>query len=266
MMDSKECKKEKGLFHQLFHQMRQALSNQRGYVSLVEAAATVAVGLTLAAAVGPTIINVGDDAKITRAKQEVVAIQQAISKFVSDTTEFPIRKTAAIPNSIPATAAEARSLFPVTAVDCLRSGNNSTADPGGTSSFSFTALCPSLAESSFGTFLNSHLVHDAVASVSLLYRTGGDRDLGQLPRNWNGPYIKEILQDPWGRNYVIYTKGMLRATDGPTGAQFYAWALSAGPNGQLETTQFSSSAQGDDVGTLVATVNVPDPNFKSATQ
>ena len=88
---------------------------------------------------------------------------------------------------------------------------------------------------------------------------------------WKGPYINEVFQDPWGRNYIVLPKGGLIApkntastettstiTGGGTTSltQFYAWVLSAGSNGILETQESDSAIQGDDVGTIFAVVNV----------
>lgn len=255
--------------------LHRLITNERGYVSLTEAASTVAIGLTLAAAMSPVIISVGDEARITRAKQDVVAITTAIDRFVKDVAEYPIRNTPGLSVPTPRTAAEATfpSLDP-RAVPCLRSGLSPAQDPD--------MMLPAAASvcgvafagaASPGFFLNNHLVHDTYLlsqgnaalglqiPVSLQYRTGGTT-AATPPRNWNGPYIKEVQTDPWGRNYIVYAHGMNRSRFGVTGLQLYAWVLSAGPNGTIETLPTSPNVQGDDIGTLASVVNVPEENFR----
>lgn len=230
-----------------------ALKNERGYVSLTEAAATTAVGLTLAAVAAPVIINVGDDAKGSRARQDTVAIQQAISKFVADVGEFPIRGTAGTQVVMPSNkaAAEAGNL---NAVSCERTGDT----PGNDPILTIESDCAN--QTGSGNFLNHHLAFDK-DSRGLGYAAGS---INAPKRNWNGPYMKELQTDPWGRNYIVYTRGMHQSAVG--GVQTYAWILSAGPDGVLETTKFDSTVRGDDVGTLAAVLNAPDANFVSSTK
>lgn len=254
-------------------QRMRTVKNERGYVSLTEAAATVAVGLTLAAALTPVILQKGNDAKVTRAKSDTAAIQQAIANFVADTGVAPIRGTSGTDIPQPTTlggATGTSGVTPTNTVLCERSGTSNANDPALVSSvttgdcFSTSGILGSANGS--GTFLNNHLVFDVSGNPSVA--TGEPASLkyknGSPPRNWNGPYIKEVLQDPWGHNYVIYTRGLFQALEGSS--QPYAWALSAGPNGLLETTELHSSVQGDDIGTLIATFNLPNENFRTTIQ
>lgn len=246
---------------QFFKRWTQALKNERGYVSLTEAAATTAIGLTLAAVAAPVIINVGDDAKASRSRQDTVAIQQSISKFVADVGEFPIRGGVGggvgIQVVMPSNKVAAESDH-LEAVNCERTGDTATNDP----ILTVESDCASL--SGVGNNLNNHLAFDKLSTLSLGYAEGKD---GVTPkRNWNGPYIKELQTDPWGRNYIVYTRGMHQSVSGTSKAQTYAWILSAGPDGVLQTTKLDSKVQGDDIGTLAAVLNAPDANFVSSTK
>lgn len=60
---------------------------------------------------------------------------------------------------------------------------------------------------------------------------------------WKGPYLGEVGCDPWKRAYVVLVP--------PAAAMAHAWALSAGPDGLLQTTESSSSLEGDDIGICI---------------
>ncbi|MCB9889092.1 MAG: type II secretion system protein GspG [Planctomycetes bacterium] len=68
---------------------------------------------------------------------------------------------------------------------------------------------------------------------------------------WHGPYLESIPRDPWGRPYVVNVQSGY-ATH-PTQAR-RLWVLSAGPDGQFQTSASAGVADvcvGDDVGFLV---------------
>lgn len=250
------------------HRAAGYLRNERGQTSLTEAAAAIAISLTLAASLAPVVITVGDDAKIARAKNDAVAIAKAIQNAFADMKEWPVRSTAGAKVDAPIADAQVavRLLRSGSPTDDARNPNLAPGHPLGTSIPA--ATCAHL--------LNNHLLFDAettactfgtAAKASLKYREGG-----KTPSvNWKGPYINEVFQDPWGRNYIVLPKGGLIApkntaftetsstiTGGGTTSltQFYAWVLSAGSNGILETQESDSAVQGDDVGTIFAVVNV----------
>ncbi len=57
---------------------------------------------------------------------------------------------------------------------------------------------------------------------------------------WAGPYVNGLKPDPWGHAYLANVDGWLRLKE-------HAFVLSAGPNGQIETTPNSNRASGDDI-------------------
>lgn len=67
-------------------------------------------------------------------------------------------------------------------------------------------------------------------------------------KRWAGPYLRDIPVDPWGRHYVVFTRGYWKDTPG-TGAR--VWVLSAGPDGILKTSPQSDQLGGDDVGVML---------------
>lgn len=211
-------------------------ANEQGFISLTEAAVAVAVGLTLAAVVAPVVLNLTNTGKSVRAKADTEAIRGAIGKFFADTTEFPIRAAPGQKTSVPLQSGQS-------AVVCLRTGASATSDPSLASGKSFNSPqgIPCLG-TGVGNFLNNQLVFGNNPALSLQYQ------------NWQGPYIQVINQDPWGSNYLVLALGMQAAKDS-AGNQLYAWILSAGSNGILETSHADPTLQGDDVGTLMVALN-----------
>lgn len=215
--------------------------------SLVEAGATVAVGLTLAAAIIPIVLEKGEDGSIARAQSDAQALATSIQAFFGDVQEYPSRVRS---------GANQRDANLKT-VAAFRTGEDRTGTAGGDAqdpSEFLTAIGSGLIEN-----LNDHLVADH--SLVANYRTNG--------LNWKGPYSKTVHQDPWGRNYVVLARaasfrlpgGAETAATIPadpttttlavTATPFYYWVLSAGPDGRLDTTQTSSELVGDDVGVIV---------------
>lgn len=56
-------------------------------------------------------------------------------------------------------------------------------------------------------------------------------------------YLSEDKSDPWGSQYIVGAANF--ANNGPV------WVMSAGPNGQLDTSVNSQSLAGDDIGVRV---------------
>lgn len=226
------------------------LANDRGYISLTEAALAAAIGLTLAALAAPMVLTIPADAKLARAKADAQAIRSAITQFFADTTEFPIRSVPGRKTAVP--LADGQS-----AVACLRTGATAGYDPLLAPGKSFDEPGGGGAISCLGTgvgnFLNNHLVFDADPARSLKYRAG-DPGTGAPPRNWLGPYIQVLPPDPWGKNYIVLALGMQRGRDAG-GSQLYAWVLSAGANGILETGHTDAALQGDDIGVQIAALS-----------
>ncbi len=65
--------------------------------------------------------------------------------------------------------------------------------------------------------------------------------------NWNGPYMPQVFNDPWGRNYLVYALAFTQGDtvgDG-TGADMFVWVVSGGPNETLETSVTSPILNND---------------------
>lgn len=228
---------------------RKLLRNKKGIsTSLVEAGATIAVGLTLAAAIVPVVMDKGQDGKTARAQSDAQALATSIQAFFGDVQEYPSRERV---------TGERDSGFDTVAA--FRTG-----DSTGAAAESDTRDPSSFLTAIGGTGrvgrLNDHLVSDPTTGSTVAnYRNNG--------LNWKGPYSKAINQDPWGRNYVVLARAAsyrqaktgetasttdpVNTTPGITTTPYYYWVLSAGPDGRLDTTQTSSELAGDDVGVVV---------------
>lgn len=225
------------------------LENELGFISITEAAVATAIGLTLAVVFAPMLLSIPGDAKAARAKADTQAIRSAITQFFADTTEFPVRAMPGRRTTVPLADGQG-------AVACLRTGATAEYDPILAAGKSFDGASAGTATSCMGTgvgnFLNNHLVFDADSGRSLKYQAS-DSGAGAPRRNWLGPYIAELGQDPWGKNYIALALGMQRGKDAG-GKQLYAWVLSAGPNGVLETSHTDAALQGDDIGVQIASL------------
>lgn len=267
-------------FRQCLRAALRYLKDQRGQGYLVEVAIGVAVNLTLAAALVPVVIAVNTDSRVTRARKDVGVIATGILNMYTDTKEFPVRAAAGERVSAPLASGERGVRF-------LRSGGASD-DSRNPTLASGHPLGTSLAAATCAHLLNNHLVFDTETTVCAV---GGAAARGALkyresvsgkapPANWKGPYLTaEIFQDPWGRNFIVLPKGGLVAAKqtlftetpslisggGTTSlTQFYAWVLSAGSDGILQTSETDSVPSGDDIGTVFAVINTPEASAKNS--
>jgi general secretion pathway protein G len=62
------------------------------------------------------------------------------------------------------------------------------------------------------------------------------------PALYRGPYLPNVMADPWGNSYVVAASNFVATSMDPV------FVLSAGPNGRMETPIFSLSPLGDDIG------------------
>ena len=225
----------------------QALKERKGF-TLPEVAAVVAITGTLAAIVVPVSIDQIEKGRRARAAMDVNGISQAISGFFRDTGEWPDRK-----GTDP-------DFYQV-----LRSGNtNANFDLFG------TATTGNVEDPEVGNtdWVATTGTVDAFVNHLTLDNPGGSTatpNSGYVDNevNWDGPYMPQVFNDPWGRNYLVYSLAFTQGTvnsDG-TGSDIYVWVISGGQNETLETdvsspilndepaTDLSTSA--DDVGLMM---------------
>ncbi len=222
------------------------LKDRKGF-TLPEVAAVVAITGTLAAVIVPVAIDQMESARVARAKQDVIGIQGALKAFHTDTGAWPTRTSSG-----------------PTGVEVLRSGNTDA----GFTLFATTQTTGNVPDPDVGNTdwvgtnadaLVNHLTLDNPDGTT----TTANSDYVDAGVNWNGPYMPQVFNDPWGRNYLVYAKAFVESNDGATESpsDIYVWVISGGPNETLETNVTSPilnnveatglSTSHDDIGVMM---------------
>jgi prepilin-type N-terminal cleavage/methylation domain-containing protein len=205
--------------------MHSRMTQDRRGFTLIELTVVLAVIVTLALVLTPSIVNFINDARVSRARADVQTLSQAITQFYKDTGFFPQWTTAN--SGGPGLA--------VNKIDLLVSGGN----------------IPTVTTPNGWTTGTTDPFEDQLVSNAP----------GYAPRTatsafgWNGPYISNVINaDPWNNRYMANV-GMIDNTQGIQGAngtlKNAVWLISAGPNGAIDTpyTQAMTvaTAGGDDI-------------------
>lgn len=199
--------------------------DRRGF-TLIELTVVLAVIVTLALLLTPSIANFINDSRTVRAKSDCQTIAGAIVQFYRDTGFFPQWVT-----STRGGAGSQASRLQV----LVSQGNIPLED-----------MPTPWTVGPVGSLADQLLAN--VPGYALRTATS---DYG-----WNGPYLSsELGSDPWGNRYLVNiglidTSASIQTAAGRVKAG--VWVLSAGPNGTIET-QFSQGALsavlgGDDIG------------------
>ncbi|MEE9200753.1 MAG: prepilin-type N-terminal cleavage/methylation domain-containing protein [Candidatus Brocadiales bacterium] len=197
------------------------LKKTKGF-TLPEVAAVVAITGALAAVIVPVAIDQIENAHVARAKQDVNGISAAISLFHKDTGVWPVREDSSTP----------------TGVTILRSGNaNANFTAFGTETTEGNVKDPALADDSM-VWSSGASGAQAMVNHLTLDNPGGSTSTpnhGYIDAdvNWNGPYMPQTFNDPWGRNYLVYVNAFVERSVG--GEDVYVWIITGGPNETLET-------------------------------
>ncbi|MGR3296373.1 MAG: prepilin-type N-terminal cleavage/methylation domain-containing protein [Candidatus Bathyanammoxibius sp.] len=223
-----------------------AFKERRGF-TLPEVAAVVAIVGTLAAIVVPVSIDQIEKGRQARAAMDVNGISQGLSGFFRDTGEWPDRNGTDPDFYMVLRSGNIEADFDLfeTNLDLLA---NNVRDPArGLTNWGATS-------GTVDAFVN-HLTLDSAGYV--------DNDI-----NWNGPYMPQVFNDPWGRNYLVYSYAFTEPDtiadgDPDTGEDVFVWVISGGQNKTLETnvtspilnnnpvTDGSVSTVADDIGRMV---------------
>ena len=218
-----------GRFTRFVNRFLKLLGDARG-VSLYEPTAVIAMTAIVAAVAVPMAMDRVEDAKSTKAANEILTIGGAMQKFFEHTGRFPaeaeIRKAGNsicfLQTGVPTTDPTKGTLLPV--VTNL-----------GTTSTPFDAT----------KFLNrpcNTITPDNVLNINnYLVRKPSVSDYP----NWQGPYMESIASDPWDRAYLINVLPLIFASsiDDPGSGAFkdavgpvgYGWVLTVGPDRLLQT-------------------------------
>ena len=240
-----------GRLSRFVKQVIKALGDSRG-LSLYETTAVVAMTAIVGAFAAPVVMDRVENAKSTKAAQEVLSLNDAIQKFFGHTGRWPgeaeIRRAGSaicfLQTGVPTTDPNRGSLLPsgVTNLGTPINPFNASSDAAGN-----TLLGRSCTAITTDNVLN---INDFLVRKP---------SVADYP-NWQGPYLADPLgTDPWDRAYIINVLPLIFASEirdpgsglfqdavGPIG---YGWILSAGADRLLQTPLTSPQVAGaDDVG------------------
>jgi prepilin-type N-terminal cleavage/methylation domain-containing protein len=200
----------------------------RGF-TLIELTVVLAVLVTLALVLTPSITNFINDSRVARARTDTKTVAAAIIQFYKDNGFFPQWVTATAGG--PGTAASRRDLL-------VSPGNVPT-----------TAAATLWTTGTNDTIANQLMGNTPAYTVKTATNAYG----------WNGPYLSSgIGADSWNNRYMVN----INLIDTTVGTQTSAgatksavWVISAGANGRIETAYTApittAVAGGDDIGVRV---------------
>jgi prepilin-type N-terminal cleavage/methylation domain-containing protein len=199
--------------------------HRAGGFTLIELTVVLAVIVTLALVLTPSIINFINDSRVARARTDTQTLSASIIQFYRDNGFFPQWSTSNAGG--PGTTASR--------VDLLVSAGN--VPTTGTANL-------------WTTGSNDRLEDQLIANAPAYTQRTATSAFG-----WNGPYVSNAISaDPWNNRYMVNV-GLIDATQGTQtaagAAKSAVWVISAGPNGAIETihTQSMTAALigGDDI-------------------
>ena len=209
---------------------RRAAARGRMGFTLIELTVVLAVIVTMALILTPSIANSIHEARVVRARHDCQTIASGLYQFYRDTGFFPVWKVAR--NGSPGAPASRLQVL-------VSQGNVPIED------------VPSLWTTGVAGSLADQLVINAPGYA---LRTPTSQF------GWNGPYFSsQLLADPWGNRYAVNVALIDLSPGAATAsgqAKMAVWVLSAGSNGIMETPFAQSILTavrpgGDDIGTRV---------------
>lgn len=240
-----------GRLSRFLRKLMKVLGDSRG-VSLYETTAVVAMTAIVGSFAAPMVMDRIENAKSTKAANEVLSLNDSILKFFEHTGRWPgeaeIRRAGSsicfLQTGVPGTDPTRATLVPsgVTNLGTATNPFNASSDAAGNTLLgrSCTTITP-----------------DNVLNINdFLVRKPSVSDYP----NWQGPYLADPLaSDPWDRAYIINVLPLIFASEipDPGSGQFrdavgpigYAWIITAGPDRLFQTPLTSPRVAGiDDVG------------------
>jgi prepilin-type N-terminal cleavage/methylation domain-containing protein len=183
--------------------------------TLLEVAVVLAVIAILAAILTPIVTSYIDQARVTRASNDVKKIAEAINLFKRDTGTYPGYNIAS-----EAAAGSALSYGTNGLSGCLLTGS------------SVTGTVNSSGVASLGAWscANAGLL-ETYLNLNSLGFTAADNSVGGKT-SFRGPYLDGLSgSDPWGNRYAVNSSNFSAS------ATSWAYAVSAGPDGVIDTNQ-----------------------------
>jgi type II secretory pathway pseudopilin PulG len=237
------------------NRMKRNLKAERG-MSLVEATIILMVLALLTAVIAPSAGDYVEEARNTKAKEDVEAIGMAIVRLVRDT-------------GLPCVSLNGASCVIAQKVELLMSGTSTTANlpTSDAAAYASGATFSSAANVNWAgatanpvaagsrSLMDAHLVTNTIGYTAAGFTGGGGPRFGV---GWRGAYLGNVDVDPWGYAYQANTLFVGVATDAAAGtgqgALSGGWSpdlmvVSAGSNGNIQTAfgALGAAAVGDDV-------------------
>jgi len=198
--------------------MRKVHHRHEAGFTLIEGVVAISIVALLAAILTPLVVQQIDEAKVSRARNEVQVVAASIGKFYKDVGQFPNQGA----------GGTVTRLFSGTAADLTTNiGRYVTPD----SNNWFTGGVQEV--------FDDHLMENNAG-----YPTSGEF-------RWKGPYLGTVGVDPWGRPYCCNIEAVQGAV-ATTGNKCVV--ISAGPDGIFQTDSVlatTDDVQGDDIVALV---------------
>ena len=198
--------------------------------TLIELTVVLAVIVTLALVLTPSIANSINEARVARARNDCQTIASGMYQFYRDTGFFPLWTI----------SQNGGQGTPANRVQILVSQGNVPFED-----------VPSLWTTGVAGSLADQLVTNA-PGYTLRSATS--------QFGWNGPYFSsQLMADPWGNRYAVNIALVDLSPGAATAsgqAKMAVWVLSAGPNGIIDTPFAQSILSavrpaGDDIGTRI---------------
>lgn len=180
--------------------------------TLIEIIVILAVISILVAILTPTVLKYIDDARTSRAQEDVKTINAMLNDLIKDTGEYPGNKLSG------RTFICSTGTQPSTGVVWCTAAN-------------FRDLSNHLV-------INDPNENGTPNEASVDYRSSGKF-------RWKGPYLQTLNPDPWGNAYAINASTLVGGNTMPT------WVVSPGPDGVFQTNTTDTTLSGDDIGVRI---------------
>ena len=215
------------------------MKNSAGF-TLIEVLVVLGVIAALTAAISPAAFSYIRDAQRTQAQNDVNQIAGAIRRFMEHTAVPPYKNNT---NSMKVGAKQ--STPGAIDFDCLHGSSGiaftTTTDLSAGQSWTSGAVQCQAASITDDTIENHLITNTPDGLGTKAYATTGKTA-------WLGPYLEAVQPDPWGNMYLVN----IGKSDPGAATKKAVFAISAGPNGQLETGSDANrtsvvTAGGDDI-------------------
>lgn len=200
-----------------------------GGFTLIELTVVLAVLVTLALVLTPSITNFINDSRLARTRADAQTMAAAVAQFYKDNGFFP--QWSAANAGGPG--------LPANKVDLLVSDGN----------------VPTVAAANTWTTGTTDTIADQLLANAPSYTLKN----ATAAYGWNGPYLSTAVSaDAWNNRYMINV-GLIDTTQGTQaaggGTKNAVWVVSAGANGEIETAYSqpitTAVLTGDDIGVRV---------------